>query len=80
MAELTFVLGQAVGSTYNSNYKGQSSAGSQRAIDLLQQSFPQRKGDSASIVFESKALVTSPQVKGEIGALLRAKFDQPTPS
>jgi RND superfamily putative drug exporter len=64
------VVGQAVGSSYNSNYKGQSSAGSQRAIDLLQQSFPQRKGDSASIVFDSTALVTSPQVKGEIGALL----------
>jgi putative drug exporter of the RND superfamily len=64
------VVGQAVGSSYNSNYKGQSSAGSQRAIDLLQQSFPQRKGDSASIVFDSKALVTSPQVKGEIDALL----------
>ena len=53
------VVGQAVGSTYNSNYKGQSTSGSQRAIDLLQQSFPVRKGDSASIVFDSTASVAS---------------------
>src|ERR1700733_9310020 len=64
------VIGQAVGSTYNSNYKGQSSAGSQRAIDLLQQSFPQRKGDSASIVFDSTASVTSPAVKATVTHLL----------
>jgi RND superfamily putative drug exporter len=64
------VIGQAVGSTYNSNFKGQSSSGSQQAIDLLQRSFPVRKGDSASIVFDAKASVTSPAVEHEIRALL----------
>src|ERR1019366_8910124 len=46
-------IGQAVGSTYNSNYRGPSNAGSQRAIDLLTKSFPARRGDSASIVFDA---------------------------
>jgi RND superfamily putative drug exporter len=63
-------IGQAVGSDYNSNFKGQSSAGSQRAIDLLQRSFPVRKGDSATIVFDSKTAVTSPAVRSQIGSLL----------
>ena len=64
------VVGQAVGSTYNSNYRGQSTSGSQRAIDLLQRSFPVRKGDSASIVFDSTASVTSGPARGEIDSLL----------
>jgi len=63
-------IGQAVGSTYNSNYKGQSSAGSQHAIDLLQKSFPVRKGDSASIVFDASGPATSPAVKAEVDTLL----------
>ena len=63
-------IGQAVGSSYNSNFKGQSSSGSQQAINLLQRSFPVRKGDSASIVFDSRASVNSPAVQREIGALL----------
>jgi len=64
------VIGQAVGSTYNSNYKGQSTSGSQRAIDLLQKSFPVRRGDSASIVFDATASVTSAPVRHEIDSLL----------
>ena len=64
------VIGQAVGATYNSNFKGQSSAGSQRAIDLLKQSFPARKGDSAQIVFDSKSPVTGAAAKARINGLL----------
>ena len=63
-------IGSAVGSTYNSNYKGPNSAGSQRAINLLQKSFPARRGDSASIVFDARAAVTGPAVRGEISTLL----------
>ena len=63
-------IGSAVGSTYNSNYKGPNSAGSQQAIDLLQKSFPARRGDSASIVFDASTAVTSPAVRGEISTLL----------
>jgi RND superfamily putative drug exporter len=63
-------IGAAVGSSYNSNYRGPSTSGSQRAIDLLQKSFPARRGDSATIVFESKTSVRSPAVRSEIGALL----------
>jgi RND superfamily putative drug exporter len=64
------VIGQAAGSSYNSNYRGQSTSGSQRAIDLLTQSFPARKGDSAQIVFDSKPPVASAAVRVEIGRLL----------
>jgi len=63
-------IGSAVGSTYNSNYKGPSSAGSQQAINLLQKSFPARRGDSASIVFDARAVVRSPAVRGQISTLL----------
>ena len=63
-------IGSAVGSTYNSNYKGPNSAGSQQAINLLQKSFPARRGDSASIVFDARTAVTSPAVRGEISTLL----------
>ncbi len=63
-------IGSAVGSTYNSNYRGPSSAGSQQAINLLQKSFPARRGDSASIVFDARAAVASPAVRGEISTLL----------
>jgi RND superfamily putative drug exporter len=63
-------IGQAVGSTYNSNYKGPNSAGSQQALNLLGKYFPQRKGDSASIVFESSAPITSSAVHARISALL----------
>ena len=63
-------IGSAVGSTYNSNYKGPNSAGSQQAINLLQKSFPARRGDSASIVFDASTAVTSPAVHGEISTLL----------
>src|SRR5579871_3295942 len=63
-------IGQAVGSSYNSNYRGQSSSGSQRAIDLLQRDFPARKGDSAQIVFDSTAPVTSAPVRRELTRLL----------
>ena len=63
-------IGSAVGSTYNSNYKGPNSAGSQQAINLLQKSFPARRGDSASIVFDASTAVTSPAVRGEISTLL----------
>jgi RND superfamily putative drug exporter len=63
-------VGSAVGSTYNSNYKGPNSAGSQQAINLLQKSFPARRGDSASIVFDATAAVRSPAVRGEISTLL----------
>jgi RND superfamily putative drug exporter len=64
------VLGQAVGATYNSNYRGQGNSGSQRAIDLLKQSFPARKGDSAQIVFDSTRPVTSAAVRAKITGLL----------
>ena len=64
------VIGQAVGSTYNSNFRGQSSSGSQRAIDLLQRDFPARKGDSAQVVFDSTAAVASAPVRREITHLL----------
>jgi RND superfamily putative drug exporter len=63
------VIGQAVGSDYNSNFKGPSSAGSQRALVLLQRYFPARKGDSASIVFESSAPITGASVRQRIDAL-----------
>jgi RND superfamily putative drug exporter len=63
-------IGAAVGSTYNSNYRGPSTSGSQRAIDLLQQDFPARRGDSASIVFESTTPVTGAAVRSQIDALL----------
>jgi RND superfamily putative drug exporter len=63
-------IGSAVGSTYNSNYKGPNSAGSQQAINLLQKSFPARRGDSASIVFDASTAVTSPAVHREISTLL----------
>jgi RND superfamily putative drug exporter len=65
------VAGAVAGSVYNSNFKGQSTSGSQRALNLLAKDFPKRKGDSASIVFESKAPIASPAVRSEIGALLR---------
>jgi RND superfamily putative drug exporter len=63
-------IGFAAGSTYNSNFKGPSNSGSQLAIDLLTKDFPKRKGDQASIVFESKAPIVSPLVRGEIDRLL----------
>jgi len=63
-------IGQAVGSTYNSNYKGPNSAGSQQAIDLLAKSFPVHRGDSASIVFDASTAVRSQSVRSEIDALL----------
>jgi RND superfamily putative drug exporter len=65
------VAGAAAGSDYNSNFKGQSSAGSQRALDLLGRYFPQRKGDSAAVVFESTPLITSPAVRADIARLLK---------
>jgi RND superfamily putative drug exporter len=65
------VAGAATGSVYNSNFKGQSSSGSQRALDLLAKDFPKRKGDSAAIVFESKqAPITSAAVRSDIDRLL----------
>ena len=63
-------IAQAVGTSYNSNYRGPSTAGSQRAIDLLQKSFPARRGDSATIVFNSKAPVTTLAVRNQIDTLL----------
>ena len=63
-------IGQAVGSDYNSNFKGPSSAGSQQALNLLQRYFPARKGDSASIVFESTAPIASPAVRSRIDGLV----------
>ena len=65
------VAGAAAGSDYNSNFKGQSSAGSQRALDLLARYFPQRKGDSAAVVFDSTPPITSPAVRADIGQLLK---------
>jgi RND superfamily putative drug exporter len=65
------VIGAVAGSDYNSNFKGQSSAGSQRALDLLAKDFPQRKGDSAAIVFDStNAAITTPAVRADIERLL----------
>jgi putative drug exporter of the RND superfamily len=64
------VIGASVGSTYNSNYRGPSTAGSQEALDVLAKDFPQRRGDSASIVFESTAPVTSAGVRSDIDKLL----------
>ena len=64
------VIGASVGSTYNSNYRGPSTAGSQEALDLLAKDFPQRRGDSASIVFESTARITSAGVHADIENLL----------
>ena len=64
------VAGQAAGSTYNSNFTGPRTSGSQEALDLLAKSFPVRRGDSASIVFDASAPVTSAAVRGEIDALL----------
>jgi RND superfamily putative drug exporter len=69
------VAGAATGSVYNSNFKGQSSSGSQEALNLLAKYFPQRRGDSASIVFESKAPIVSAAVRGEIDGLL-ARIDR----
>jgi len=63
-------IGQAVGSTYNSNYKGPNSAGSQQALNLLATYFPTHKGDSASIVFEATAPITSAAVHAQISSLL----------
>jgi RND superfamily putative drug exporter len=63
-------IGQAVGSNYNSNFKGPRTAGSQQAIDLLQKSFPARRGDSASIVFDAKGLIISAPARREIDGLL----------
>jgi RND superfamily putative drug exporter len=70
------VIGSSLGATYNSNYRGPSTAGSQEAIDALAKNFPAKKGDSASIVFESKAPVRSAAVEGEVNRLLDriAKF------
>ncbi len=70
-------IGQAVGSTYNSNYKGPKTAGSQQALDLLTKYFPTHKGDSASIVFEAKAPITSPAVHNQIHALLAKVAAEP---
>jgi RND superfamily putative drug exporter len=64
------VIGSSLGATYNSNYRGQSTSGSQEAIDALAKNFPAKKGDSASIVFESKAPVQSTAVRSEITGLL----------
>jgi RND superfamily putative drug exporter len=63
-------IGLAAGSTYNSNFKGPSTSGSQLAINLLTKDFPARKGDQASIVFESRAPIVSPAVRGDIDRLL----------
>ncbi|MGA3361475.1 MAG: MMPL family transporter [Solirubrobacteraceae bacterium] len=63
-------IGQGIGSDYNSNFKGPNSAGSQQALNLLTKYFPTHKGDSASIVFEAKAAITSPAVHAEITGLL----------
>ena len=63
-------IGQAVGSDYNSNFKGPNSAGSQQALNLLAKYFPARKGDTASIVFESTAPITSPAVRSRIDGLV----------
>ena len=63
-------VGQAVGSDYNSNFKGPSTAGSQRALNLLAKYFPARKGDSASIVFETTAPIAAGAVRAQIEALL----------
>jgi RND superfamily putative drug exporter len=63
------IAGAAAGSVYNSNFRGQSSSGSQRALDLLARYFPARKGDSASIVFESRAPITSAGVRSQIDGL-----------
>jgi hypothetical protein len=65
------VIGGVVGSSYNSNFSGPKSAGSQRAIDLLAKDFPVRRGDSAAIVFESTAPFTSSAVRSEVDALTR---------
>ena len=62
-------IGQAVGSDYNSNFKGPNSAGSQQALNLLAKYFPARKGDTASIVFESTAPIASPAVRSRIDGL-----------
>jgi uncharacterized membrane protein YdfJ with MMPL/SSD domain len=51
--------GLAAGSSYNSNFKGPSTSCSQLAINLLTKDFPQRRGDQAAIVFESKAPIVS---------------------
>ena len=64
------VFGAAAGSTYNSNFSGPKSAGSEKAIELLTADFPARRGDSASIVFESKAPITSPAVRTDVDRLL----------
>jgi putative drug exporter of the RND superfamily len=64
------VIGGVVGSSYNSNFSGPKTAGSQRAIDLLAKDFPVRRGDSAAIVFESTALFRSPAVRSEVDSLL----------
>ncbi len=63
-------IGQAVGSDYNSNFKGPNTAGSQQALNLLAKYFPTHKGDSASIVFESSAPITSSAVHAEVTGLL----------
>jgi RND superfamily putative drug exporter len=64
------VIGQGVGSDYNSNFKGPASAGSQQALNLLGKYFPTHKGDSASIVFEARAPITSPAVDSAITGLM----------
>jgi len=71
------VIGHAVGSSYNSNYKGPSSAGSQQALNLLSRYFPTHKGDSASIVFESRAPIVSAAVRSQVDTLLAKVATEP---
>jgi RND superfamily putative drug exporter len=70
-------IGQAVGSDYNSNYRGPGNSGSQRAIDLLAQRFPVRKGDAASVVFDASTSVRDPAVRARIDVLLRTLARSP---
>ncbi|MGD0196937.1 MAG: MMPL family transporter [Solirubrobacteraceae bacterium] len=64
------VAGASAGSTYNSNFKGQSDSGSQQALNVLAKYFPQRKGDSAEIVFESKTPLATGAARAKVDALL----------
>ncbi|MHB1539325.1 MAG: MMPL family transporter [Solirubrobacteraceae bacterium] len=64
------VLGRGVGSHYQNNFSLPNTE-SQRALDLLQRSFPQQSGDLDQIVWHvSSGSVSSTQVRHAIGPLL----------
>ena len=68
------VVGGAIGSRYSNNFSGGHSD-SIAAFDLLKSRFPARAGDTADIVFSSKAGVTS----GPVRSAMESLFAQVSP-